>query len=666
MLTFFIILFFLIDVIAADGRILLSSIAPSPNPPCLTPFPHTPVPETWCSTPIVSKNGVQIAQYGFPSDSMLITASTNSSIWYNDALFFLGGGIYTVFEYLAGHNQQNQSLIANGRTVPFIIRPLSPLATPSGWWQTSMLISPSNYPDPSKIPLPIPNSDIKLEPLGTHYFATLSFNYSSNTTIVYPPYFPYFLGCTDTLLADLPAGWNVMNNSSFSPSWLLYNGQDFNGTWTSQCLVEVEPAKINDETTIEHEEDSVKINDESTHSQPPPPSAKVSKRASDTSTATTAAVVHKPPKNNNKKVYSIPTLNNSTAPPICGMLLEFETFYYGEWNPPHAPNQVLNSLEGGTDGLVAMDTVNRIVYMATVADAAFFTLGLFAFNVSNGSSFIIGNNWPYPPAGFDGVNGLFFSVDFDSSLGGLIVGMTEISKYGPLPSQPAEPNLPYGWTVIANVDPYTGNSIALTPDLSPQLLDYDPIVSGLSTLDTVHSILYLLTATENSSPLGPFTHPAGMQSSHFLGITLLSSDSEETDTAPPFVIIPSGGNGFIVCAFVYSSAVDAIVTIEFNASAVQNYWTSVYLPNAVIKLYYTNGTTPTVIGTIDAGKIGPAESIGQAEVSNDGQFVYFAATQGSNAFESAALVTINVLTHSFSLALANPDDEYDVLALVPC
>jgi hypothetical protein len=41
---------------------------------------------------------VVVAEYGL-SDTTLVTAATNTSIWYEQALFFLGGGIFSVFEY---------------------------------------------------------------------------------------------------------------------------------------------------------------------------------------------------------------------------------------------------------------------------------------------------------------------------------------------------------------------------------------------------------------------------------------------------------------------------------------------------------------------------------------------------------------------------------------
>ena len=65
-----------------------------PVPPCPAPFPHTAVGETWCSTPLAANaaSGVQVAQYGFPAGSTLVTAATSPQVWYSND-FFLGGGV---------------------------------------------------------------------------------------------------------------------------------------------------------------------------------------------------------------------------------------------------------------------------------------------------------------------------------------------------------------------------------------------------------------------------------------------------------------------------------------------------------------------------------------------------------------------------------------------
>jgi len=602
------------------------------NPPCTPPFPNSPVPEAWCKTVIaVNPNtSVEVATYG-PPFATLITASTNPSIWYQEALFFEfdGSGIVSIIDYLSGDNADNKSIIQNSRTVPLIIRPLSTYGTPTGWWETSMMISPSNFPNQSNIPSPKQNSNIRLDLFGVHTFATLSFNYTnpSSSPLLLPPYFPYYLSCTKNLTDGLPDGWAVVTTSSFSPSWLIFNGAGFNGTWTCSCLVEVEPSAV-----ISKEIN--KFSDHSTYN----PIDVVQNRFTISETIL-----------NNFRIES----GSIEAPPICGIFLEFETVAWGTWTPPHSPNIIVNNFDGASCGLSAKDDINNILYIATATDIPFFTLGLSAVNLTSGNLQFIGNNWPYPPANFDGVNGLFFSVDFDSSLG-LVVGMTEISKYGPFPTIPEAPGLPYGWTVIAIIDPSTGKSIALTNDLSASLLSFPPIVSGLSSLDATNSILYLLSTSPESNPISPH---GGTGLSFFLSISLSKSSPSNK-----VISIPTFGNGFIVCAFVYSSSINALVTIEFNGTNVSNAWYS--LPPAIINLYYLNNQTIYTIGTIPRGTVNPG--VGIVAISSDERYVYFGAVQGSNDYESATLITVDVVSQAFSLVNAAPDDAYDVYDIFNC
>ena len=119
------------------------------------------------------RSGVTVAQYGLPASETLITATTNASIWYDSALFYLGGGIESVFSYLGGKNAAGSNMLRDGRTVPIVIR--SPLTSASGQWETSMMISTARYPDPAALPAPLPGTGVELEALGSRAFATLDF-----------------------------------------------------------------------------------------------------------------------------------------------------------------------------------------------------------------------------------------------------------------------------------------------------------------------------------------------------------------------------------------------------------------------------------------------------------------------------------------------------------
>ena len=83
-------------------------------------------------------------------------------------------------------------------------------------------------------------------------------------------------------------------------------------------------------------------------------------------------------------------------------------------------------------------------------------------------------------------------------------------------------------------------------------------------------------------------------------------------------------------------------------------------------VYPVNGSAPAVLGTIAGGLLSPAEAVGSSQVSADSRYVYFAATQGPNAFESAALITVDVLARTLGVVNAAPTDDYDVFNLYRC
>lgn len=621
----------------------------NPVPPCQSPFPNSAVSETWCSNQIDENvtSGVIIAEYGLPASETLITVATNSSIWYSEALFLLGGGFYDIFLYLTQAN-----VISNARTVPFIIRPLNPLASPPNFWLTSLLISTANYPNPDKIPEPNSTSlgQPRLELVGAHTFATLDFNFSNPTGDRFqePPYFTYFLKCDEDLQNGLPNGWHVIP-SLWTPSWLIYNGQNYNGTWTCRCLAEVER---DPEANVSSDDLRQSI-----------PKLPLQKFQSSLSTITSSSL---------SKPASVVSSKSSGAPPICGVLLEFETYAWGAWLPPHAPSKAIPDINGGTFGLSAIDVDSGTVFMGTEADGPFFTIRLAAIDIATGASRTIGNNWPYPPPGFSGVNGLFFSLNFDKGFG-LIVGMTEISKYGPIPPYADEPGLPVGWTVISSVDSITAASTALTTDLTPILTQYPPIVHGISALDTNRGMLWLVAAP-NQPPLMQIAKRVPRHRHHFykhdvraatlssMETVILGIELSNPPKEPSPLVLPTA-DGFTVCAIAYSSAVDAVIALEFNSSGTTPS-EGFNLTNGDIRVYPVNGSASSVIGVIPSGVVNPG--FGQVEVSEDGRYVYFAAMQGTNAFESPALITVDTVDGTFDLALAAPDGTYDVLTLARC
>jgi hypothetical protein len=640
-----------------------SAAAWDPVPPCISPFPLSAVNETWCTSPLATNasSGVTVAQYGLPANATLVTAATSPSIWYDDALFYLGGGIDSVFGYMSGVNARNKSIIEDARTVPLIIRPLSPLSSPTGTWMTSMLISTANFPEVESIPPPNPSPVIRLEPLGLHTFATLDFPYTNPPGVMYPspPYFTFFLRCDEQLAAGLPSGWAIKADSVWTTSWLLYNGQEFNGTWTCRCLAEVELSPAAAAPPPRSSPTGSRLDPDV---QQAPPVAVAPPHTKATAPLLPRRLLAPPP----SQPIIVGSGGPAGAPPICGILLEFETYAWGLWTPPHAPNVAIPGIDGGTYGLAAMDVATGTAYMATVADGPFFTLRLAAIDVATGNSRTIGNNWPLPPPGFSGVNGLFFTVDFQAPFG-LIVGMTEICKYGPLPTRAEEPGLPVGWTVVAAVDPVTSASTALTADLTQALAPYPPVVEGMSGLDGTRNVLWLV-AFDSPVTVAPQRRwqshprqspPPSSPSSVFLGVALSTAPAPQ---APPPAVLPTLGDGLQVTSFKYSSGADALITLEFNGTGIAPYRPWNLAAGAIVR-YPVNGSAPTVLGLIKAGTINPGF---QAEVSADGRYVYFVALQGSAAFESTALFTVDAVAGTVHLDLAAPDDEYDVLALFKC
>ena len=430
---------------------------------CETTVPNTPVKETWCSTELDSNktSGVVVAQYGVPATTTLVTAATNKSIWYDSALMFLGGGIYDVFayvltfhppllahgaadqamgvpppqtstpfrglmpicchcsvlsgylytpcRYMAGLNQRNESIIKTARTVPFIIRPVNDLASPAGWWLTSMLVSPTAFPTVDTIPLPHPPTpsgkypafpNLRLEPLGEHIFATLEFEYVNRPDAPYPlpPYFTYFLACDQRLAAGLPHGWAIKQASVWTPTWLFYNGQQWNGTWTCKCLAEVE--KKGEAVTTPNKD---RIAGESVASTSEPEPGRV--QAEQHRTENQQGALEMNHWHHQHQLDGHHNHHSLGAPVVCAVMLEFETVYWGEWTVPHKPNTKLPNINGGSLGLAAKDDAAKVVYMVTSTDYPTFGLGLVAIDLATGDSRVLGNNWPSAPTGFAGVNG---------------------------------------------------------------------------------------------------------------------------------------------------------------------------------------------------------------------------------------------------------------------
>lgn len=637
-----------------------------PAPPCAPnpPVPDAAVAESWCSTVLAQNatSGVTVASFGAPAAETLVTVSGVQDLFFGFALF--DSTLPAIFEYFAGRNSQNASFIAKGRTTPISVRPPRAVGQP---WNVSMMVSTALFPDASKLPAPTVPS-VRLEPVGAHTFATLQFRVNSSEYVVFDsPPFPIFLECDERLAAGLPAGWKVIAESEWTPAWLLYNNQSFRGVWTAECLAEVSPAR--GEAAL----------------RPSPPAARerggVAQRAPEGASgwlrsryaADTADLLRSLP------APAPQTTSDAAAPDVCGALLEFEDVSWGAWTPPHAPNVPTPDINGGTNGLNARGA-GDIMFVTTSTDTPSFGLHTIALNTTSGKTSPIGpQNYPLAPVGFSGAGGQPISLDFHPSLG-LVVGMTEISLYGPYPP----PCFP-GWTTVAAVNPETGAGAPLTGDLTPLLAALPNLFSGVSALDPTRSVLWLVGDAASVPPgsscppppeFPPFAsaaprQPAGVAVDDdvpppaLIGIKLSSPPPPSPPGAP--LVIDLMGRGTHAVSVEYASAVDVLVTAEYN---VTNLWSPPGTPGDIyINVYPLSGAgagTYTTLGVVPGGPAGVNPSPGQSEVSADGRFVYFGAEQASAEFESAALIVVDTVAKTFVVNKAAPTDDYDVIALGRC
>ena len=197
----------------------------SPTPPCAPPVfvTHPATSEAWCSNVLTtSASGVVISTFGLPAAATLISATLPPSLFFRDALF---GGVYSIFGYMSGNNANHSNIIKTARTVPLIVRPLSPYSSPPDSWVVSMLVSTAEFPVASGIPAASPPN--VLEPLAQHTFATLDFAHTPQPPLYDPPDFPYFLDCGSALAAGLPGGWAIKADSIWTPAWLIFTGDDY-------------------------------------------------------------------------------------------------------------------------------------------------------------------------------------------------------------------------------------------------------------------------------------------------------------------------------------------------------------------------------------------------------------------------------------------------------
>jgi len=624
--------------------------------------PDAAVEESWCTTEIAVDrvSYVTVASYGAPAAETLVTVSGVQDLFFGFALF--DSTLPAIFEYFAGRNSQNASFIAKGRTTPISVRAPRAVGQP---WNVSMMVSTALFPDASKLPAPAVGA-VRLEPVGAHTFATLQFRVNASDYIVFDsPPFPFFLECDARLAAGLPTGWKLVAESEWTPAWLLYNNQSFRGVWTAECLAEVALASEGELRPPPRRREREAV--------PAPARARELRSSYAADAAQFLQSLAAPD----------PAVSDAAAPDVCGALLEFETVCWGAWTPPHAPNVAVPAINGGTDGLNARGAGNTM-FVTTSTDTPSFGLATIAVDVTTGkASPISPKNYPLAPAGFPGVGGNPISLNFHPSLG-LVVGMTEISLYGPYP-----PPCFSGWTTVSTVDPATGTGTPLTADVTPLLAALPNIFSGVSALDPTRSVLWLVGDDASilpgngcpPPPVFPPFPPVSMPAVNAVAVAAAADDeappppaligiklsaSPPTPPAAPLVI-DLMGKGTHAVSIEYASAVDAIVTAEYNVSSL---WAPPGTPGDIfINIYPLSGAGAgsfTTLGVFPGGAAGVAPTVGQSEVSADGRFVYYGAEQASAEFESSALIVVDTVAKTFTVTKAAPTDDYDIIALGRC
>lgn len=209
----------------------------NPVPPCAVPanIVAPAVNETMCSNTIVpapADNSISIRQYGLPYNETLINVVTASSTFWPSVL---SQALPQIFGYFEGQNDEERVFIQD-RAGPAATRVATANNSNAGY-VTSLLVSTVAFPDSFKIPNPIVQQ-LFLERVGFRTFGVIQFNTTS-----YPEK-PDFEEACGALTVTLPSGYALNVSSSWTPTWVVYNGEvgGPGGLWTNECWVEVTQA----------------------------------------------------------------------------------------------------------------------------------------------------------------------------------------------------------------------------------------------------------------------------------------------------------------------------------------------------------------------------------------------------------------------------------------
>lgn len=213
---------------AADAAAAGTAAAAPPTPPCHSPLNKAF--ETLCFTEVYHNGSTSVRQYGASAGALAwVTSHAEKGDEYIEA-FNLGA--YGVFVYLTGYNSRNESI---ARTAPLVLRPPSygrPIE-----YRVSMGVPTSAYPDPAKLPglNPGEGAYVDIEPFAPRLLAVRAFEVGD------PQPTDYEAACA-ALEKDLPPGFDIVRNSTWTPTHAYWNTRDepSNG---GECWVEVVRSK---------------------------------------------------------------------------------------------------------------------------------------------------------------------------------------------------------------------------------------------------------------------------------------------------------------------------------------------------------------------------------------------------------------------------------------
>ena len=200
----------------------------NPRPPCAAPLgvDSPAVAESMCSHVVARAGDTVVREYGLPASATLARAEVISTVYY-DAL---ATGVEQLLHYFGGQNAAGKNFLS-ARTTPITVRNLN---DNNLTYVVSMMVSTAAFPDSAAIPQP--SLPVRLESVGRRSIATLQFNTTS------PPVEADFdAACGRLLSGGLPKGYAFNLSSSWSPTYVLYNGQAAT-FFTSECWAEVTAA----------------------------------------------------------------------------------------------------------------------------------------------------------------------------------------------------------------------------------------------------------------------------------------------------------------------------------------------------------------------------------------------------------------------------------------